>query len=51
MDNGMVKEKNMKILIGFDNLKENIKTELNGEERGKNMNMNIKLVKIFVYVI
>ena len=45
----MVKEKNMKMMNYY--LKENIKTELNGEERGKNMNMNIKLVKIFVYVI
>ena len=43
----MVKEKNMKIMNYY--LKENIKTELNGEEKGKNM--NIKLVKIFVYVI
>ena len=47
MDNGMVKEKNMKMMNYY--LKENIKTELNGEEKGKNM--NIKLVKIFVYVI
>ena len=43
----MVKEKNMKMMNYY--LKENIKTELNGEEKGKNM--NIKLVKIFVYVI
>ena len=33
----MVKEKNMKMMNYY--LKENIKTELNGEEKGKNMNI------------